>query len=380
MDTVKLYYENAFTRSFEAEVLSCEPVKDHWIVTLDRTAFFPEGGGQTADTGTLGGVRVTDAHERGGVVLHTTDAPLKPGSTVLGEIDWETRFRKMQNHSGEHIVSGLTHARYGYDNVGFHLAEGGCTIDFSGELTREQLDELEDAANAAVWANLPVTTRFPSPEELPTLEYRSKLELTENVRLVTIEGIDVCACCAPHVSRTGEIGVIKLLDFMRHRGGVRIWMKAGRDALDDYRARYRASAAVSSLLNVPQADIASGTEHLLAQRDELKFELTAVRRRALEEQAASLAETPGNLLLFADADDAGMRLLANAGMEKCGGVCAVFSGAENDWRFVMGSLSRDMRAFAKEIREPLRARGGGQERMISGRCEASRAELEQYFS
>lgn len=386
METVKLYYENAFTRAFDAVVLSCEPRGDGYAVALDRTAFNPEGGGQSGDTGTLGVrqtpgvVTVTDTHEKGGVILHYTDAPLTPGETVHGELAWDERFRKMQNHSGEHIVSGLVHARFGYDNVGFHLGDDGCTLDFSGELTRHQLDEIELAANRAVWSNVPVTARFPSPEELRTLDYRSKLDLTENVRIVTVEGIDVCACCAPHVERTGQIGAIKLLDFMRHRGGVRLWMKAGADALRDYGARYGATASLSALLNAPQGEIVPAAEKLLASRDELKFELTALRRKAIEAQAAALRPTEGDLLLFAEGDDADLRILANAGMEKCGGVCAVFAGEDGGYRFVMGSRSRDMRAFAKDIREPLRARGGGQERMISGRSAADRKTLEAFFA
>ena len=379
MDTVKLYYENAYTRTFDARVLSCETAKNGFAVVLDRTAFFPEGGGQSADTGVLGGVRVVDAHEKEGAVIHYTDGPLPVGGTVQGRIDWAERFRKMQNHSGEHIVSGLVHARYGFNNVGFHLGAGGCTIDFDGELSREQLDGIEDAANAAVWENRTVTARFPGPEELKTLEYRSKLDLTENVRIVEIEGIDRCACCAPHVARTGEIGLIKLLDAMRHRGGVRIWLKAGADAAADYRARYTDTAAISGLLNLPQDQLVPGLEKLLAQRDELKYELTALRRKAVEEQAAALEPTEGNLVLFTEGEDAERRLLANAGMEKCGGVCAVFSGQDGAWQFVMGSRTRDMRAFAREIREPLSARGGGQETMISGRSTALRETLEAYF-
>ena len=381
METVKLYYENARTAEFSARVLSCEPRRNGgFAVVLDRTAFNPEGGGQTADTGALGDVRVTDAHEREGIIYHYTDGPLTPGTEVTGRLDWAERWRKMQNHSGEHIVSGLVHARYGYDNVGFHLGEEGCTIDFSGELTRTQLDEIEDAANAVVWQDLPVVARFPGPEELRTLEYRSKLDLTENVRIVTIEGVDVCACCAPHVARTGEIGVIKLLDAMRHRGGVRIWLKAGSDALADYRARYTDAAAISALLNLPQDKLVPGVERLLAQRDEVKSRLIGLQRAALEAKAAALMPAEGSVVLFEEADDAGMRLLVNAGMEKCGGVCAVFSGSDGDYRFVMGSARRDMRAFAKEIREPLSARGGGQERMISGRCQADRARIEAFFA
>ena len=380
MDTIKLYYENAYTREFDARVLSCREMKTGYAVVLDRTAFFPEGGGQTADTGALGGVRVTDVHERDGAILHYTDGPLAPGTAVHGALDWAERFRKMQNHTGEHIVSGLIHEKYGFSNVGFHLGAGGCTIDFDGELTRPQLDGIEAAANAAVWENRAVTARFPDPAELKTLDYRSKLDLTDNVRIVTVEGIDRCACCAPHVSRTGEIGLIKLLDSMRHRGGVRIWLKAGADALEDYRARYADTAAISGLLSLPQDRLVEGTEKLLAQRDELKFELTALRRRAIEARAAALEPTEGHLVLFAEGDDADLRLLANAGMEKCGGVCAVFSGEDGAWQFVMGSRTRDMRAFAREIREPLAARGGGQETMISGRSQATRVQLEAYFA
>jgi alanyl-tRNA synthetase len=379
MNTTKLYYENAYTQRFTAQVTACEPVKGGYHVQLDQTAFFPEGGGQTADTGTLDSVHVLDCHEKGGEIYHLTDAPLTVGQTVTGLLDWHDRFRKMQNHTGEHIVSGLVHARYGFENVGFHLAEDGCTFDFDGELTRQQLDDLEQAANTIVWENRPVTTAFPSSEELAALTYRSKLDLTENVRLVSVEGVDVCACCAPHVSRTGEIGIIKLLDFMRHRGGVRIWAKCGWDALQDYDRRYTASAAISGLLNTPQDCIVPGVEKLLAQRDSLKQELTTLQRQALEAQAAALAPTEGNYLLFPQTDNEGMRLLANALLEKCGGVCALFSGQDGAYQFVLASRTQDMRSFLKENQSALQARGGGQTQMVSGRSTAAKADLEAFF-
>ncbi len=380
MNTEKLFYKDAYIRRFEAVVLSCEEGKNGWEVVLDATAFFPEEGGQTADTGRLGPVRVLDVREKAGVVTHCTDGPLPVGETVAGEIDWPERFRKMQTHTGEHIVSGIMHARYGFENVGFHLGENGCTFDFNGELTRAQLDEVEREANAAVWADLPVTARFPDAEELAALPYRSKLDLTENVRIVTVEGVDICACCAPHVASTGQIGMIKLLDFMRHRGGIRIWCKCGSDALADYHARYTASAAVSALVNTPQENIVSGVEKLIAQRDELKAEFTALKKQVLEARAAALEPREGNLLLFAREDDAGMRILVNGGMEKCGGVCAVFSGEDGAWQFVMGSKTADMRAFMKENGPALKARGGGQTQMVSGRSQATKAELEAFFN
>lgn len=380
MATRKLYYDDPFISQFEARVLSCVPAGDGYDVVLDATAFFPEGGGQTADRGVLDSVRVLDAHEREGLVLHRTDGPLPEGASVTGRIDWPDRFRKMQNHSGEHIVSGLVHAKYGFENVGFHLGEDGCVVDFSGELGRAELDEIENAANAVVWQNLPVTAAFPSPAELEAMPYRSKLALTENVRIVSIPGVDMCACCAPHVTSTGQIGLIKILDCMRHQGGVRLWIRSGADALADYRRRYGDTAAVSALLSVPQEQIAAGTEKLLAQRESLQRQLTGLQHQMVEAQAAAIEPTAGDLLLFTQADEAGLRLLANAGRDKCGGVCAVFSGQDGDFRFVMASARQDMRAYIKQNGPALKARGGGQERMVSGRSAASKAELEAFFS
>lgn len=379
MKTIRLYYEDARLREFSAEVLSCTEENGRWAAELDRTAFFPEGGGQSSDTGRLGEAVVTDVQTRGDVILHYTDRPLPAGSVIDGAIDWPERFRKMQDHTGEHILSGLVHARYGYDNAGFHLGTGGCTVDFDGELAREQLDELEDAANRVIWQDRPVTTWFPTAEELPALEYRAKLDLKEDVRLVVIEGVDVCACCAPHVSHTGEVGVLKILDAMRHRGGTRISLLCGTDALHDYRARYTDSARLSALLNVPQDQIVPAAERLLARRDELKYRLAGLEHRQLEARAEALEPTEGDILLFADADDAGMRILVNAGMEKCGGICAVFSGTSGSYQFVMGSRTQDMRAFIKENREHLSLRGGGQERMVSGRCTAEEEQLKAFF-
>ena len=380
MDTRKLYYEDAYIRRFQARVLSCEETAGGWSVVLDATAFFPEEGGQSADTGALGGVRVLDVREREGVITHLADGPLPVGGTVEGTLDWPERERKMQTHTAEHIVSGTIHTLFGYDNTGFHMDPDGCTMDVSGELTAEQLTAVELAANRVVWDDRPVRCLFPAPEELPGLEYRSKLDLTENVRLVVIEGVDVCACCAPHVASTGRIGLIRIADSMRHRGGMRLWLKAGPDALADCRARSGAVAAISGMLNVPRADVAAGVQKLMEQRDGLKRELAAARRREAESLARAMTAREGNGLLFLpEAETEELRAAANIGVEACGGVCAVFSGADGDWRFVMASRRVDMRAFIKEHGPALQARGGGQERMVSGTCRASRAELEAFF-
>lgn len=380
MKTRKLYYEDAYCRRFTARVLSCEPDGERFRVLLDQTAFFPEEGGQAADPGVLGGVRVLDVREKEGVIHHFTEQALCPGESVEGEIDWPERFRKMQNHSGEHILSGVVFRRHGFENTGFHLSSDGFTLDFSQELSREELAAIEWEANAAVWADRPVQAWFPDSETLKTLSYRSKLDLTENVRIVTIEGVDNCACCAPHVSSTGQIGAIKLYEAMRHRGGMRIWAKCGADALRDFRARCTADAAVSALLSVPQDGIASGVEKLLAERDSLKQQLAEARLELVQKQIESLSPTEGDLLLFSGADMEGLRTLVNAGMELCGGVCAAFAGTDGSFRFVVGSRHQNCRDWLSGAKEALQARGGGKPEMVSGSSAATKAQIQAFFA
>ena len=257
--TTKLYDQDSHCRTFSAQVLSCTPVQGgQWHIVLDQTAFFPEGGGQPGDQGTLDTVRVLDTRERGDAIVHITDGPLTPGTSVTGELDWALRFARMQCHSGEHVLSGLAHSLYGCTNVGFHMGEDQVILDFDKELTPQQLTVLEDRANQLITENRPVTARYPTPEELAALDYRSKLDLTEQVRIVTIAGCDVCACCAPHVTCTGEIGLVKLVDAMRHRGGIRLWMVAGRLALADYQRKQTNIAAISAALTVQQPQAAQG--------------------------------------------------------------------------------------------------------------------------
>ena len=210
----KLYYDSAYIKEFEAQVLSCQEGKKGWEITLSATAFYPEGGGQPADTGLLGNVRVTDVHEKDGQVVHYTDGPLPVGEMVRGVIDWDRRFQHMQEHSGEHLVSGLIHQRFGYDNVGFHMGTDEVTIDFNGVLEWGDLMAIEEKANGMIWENLEISAVYPEKDELDAMEYRSKKELTGAVRIVSIPGGDVCACCGTHVERTGEIGLVKFLSMI----------------------------------------------------------------------------------------------------------------------------------------------------------------------
>ena len=228
MDKSRLYYQIPYVKSFMCTVEHCEESgKGTWLVTLNQTGFYPEGGGQPYDTGTLNGIPVLSVHERGEQVIHELAQPIEEGTLAEGIIDWQRRYDNMQLHTGEHILSGLVHKHFGYDNVGFHMGAEEVTVDFNGIIEPEDLDWLEDEANQLVYANVPVKVLYPSEEELRTMEYRSKKELSGLVRIVEVPGADVCACCGTHVENTGEVGIIKIRSMIHYKGGVRLSMLCG---------------------------------------------------------------------------------------------------------------------------------------------------------
>ena len=378
--TEKLYYLDSHLFEFEATVLAAREEKRGWEIVLDRTAFFPEGGGQPADTGMIGRARVLDVHEREGEIRHLCDRELAPG-TYACAVDREKRLRRMQNHSGEHVFSGLTHQKYGAENVGFHMAADCMTIDFDKELSFEQLSEIEYEANLAVRANIPVRTFYPSPEELKALEYRSKKELAGAVRIVEIAGIDRCACCAPHVRATGEIGAIKLLTAERHRGGVRLSLICGMDALDDYRRKQDSAAAISALLSAKRDEIAPAVERLLESEAKLKERASILGMRCAAMRAEAIAPTEGNICIFDEGlSEAAARELVNRLTEKTGGVAALFlADGAGQWRYIIGSRRVDLRSAAKAINAGVSGRGGGRPEMIQGSAAASEKEIASFF-
>ncbi len=378
--TEKLYYIDSHLFEFEATVLAAREEKRGWEIVLDRTAFFPEGGGQPADTGMIGPARVLDVHEREGEIRHLCDRELAPGVYACA-VDREKRLRRMQNHSGEHVFSGLTHQKYGAENVGFHMASDCMTIDFDRELSFEQLSEIEYEANLAVRANIPVRTFYPSPEELKALEYRSKKELAGAVRIVEIAGIDRCACCAPHVRATGEIGAIKLLTAERHRGGVRLSLICGMDALDDYRRKQDSAAAISALLSAKRDEIAPAVERLLESEAKLKERASILGMRCAALRAEAIAPTEGNVCLFDEGlSEAAARELVNRLTEKTDGVAALFlADGAGQWRYIIGSRRVDLRSAAKAINAGISGRGGGRPEMIQGSAAASEKEIASFF-
>ena len=381
--TQKLYDLDSECFAFEATVLSCAALEDgRFAVVLDRTAFFPESGGQYADKGCLNDAAVLDVRIKDDVITHLTDKALPVGERVQARLDAELRMARMQCHTGEHILCGLAHKHYGYENVGFHLGNGEMTMDLDGELTPEQIERLEREANEVVWRNVPVRAEYPDAPSLAAMSYRSKLDLADGVRIVTVEGVDACACCAPHVKRTGEIGVIKIIDAIRYKGGMRLWVLCGQWALEDYRAKH------NSILSVTRKHSVKPWQ-LLEIADKLNDELLATRaalsasRRALAEAklAAATPDERGNLLFFEDEMDANVqRGMADRGADACQGISGVFCQTESGYRYVCVSRTKPLRALGKQMNEQLGGRGGGTDAIIQGTLCATREHIEAFFA
>lgn len=376
-NTVKLFYEDSSEKEFEATVLSCEPEKEGYKAVLDRTAFFPEGGGQYGDNGWLNEAEVIDTREKDGVIYHYISAPLKKGTVVSGKLDCETRFDRMQQHSGEHIVSGIVHRRFGYDNVGFHLGADYCTMDFNGPITKEELKEIEEEANRAVFANLPVHVLYPEKETLAEMDYRSKIEIAGQVRLIEIPGVDLCACCAPHVERTGQIGLIKLVDMTNYKGGERIHMLSGFRALADYQRKQESVRRIGSLLCEKESGIADAVKRQKEDNAALKTELAKRQRQILMFKAKEY-DVSGPVVCVFEEELSGdePRELMNLLLERGAGVCAVFAGTDQSgYRYVIGSRSEDVRPLNQKLRETFGARGGGKPEMVQGSLAGASDEI-----
>ena len=366
-DEAYVLQTSAYCRARDVYGLQIAPVRNR----ADGTVFVQLGGSNSAFE--CLGLQVG--------IHNDCDGPLTVGTSVNGQVDRELRLCRMQNHSGEHIFSGTAHRLYGCENVGFHMGEGDLTIDFDRELSEEEIQTIETQANEAVRADLPVEIAFPSSEELAALEYRSKKELSGEVRIVTIPGVDCCACCAPHVNRTGEVGVIKVLNFERHRGGVRLILSCGMWALEDYRRKQQSAAEISALLSAKRDEIAPAVQRLLHERDALKEKNALLAMELIRFKAAQQPETEENLCLFeAIPDEIAVRELVNLLMEKTGGLAAVFfPGETGGYRYIIGSRSIDLRKASKAINTGIGGRGGGRPEMIQGSASASEDEIRSFL-
>ena len=376
----KLYEDNAYQTMFTAAVTACTQGKKGWEICLDQTAFYPEGGGQPYDVGTLGGVKVLEVHERDGHVVHLCDGPLACGTQVEGEIDWDRRFDLMQNHSGEHIVSGIAHSKWGCDNVGFHMGSDVITIDLNITLDEAQLRELEAETNRYIWQDHPTVITYPTPQELEALDYRSKKALTGRVRIVSFPGADVCACCGTHVAATGQIGLVKLLSMQRFREGVRIELVCGGRALRYLSGLAEQNHHISNLLSAKPFETAAAVQRLLEENNALKSRVCTMEERRFAALAVEHAGS-GDLLLFEDGlSSDGLRRLCDALMQTRMGRVACFSGDEaQGYKYAIGLRDGDLRSFTKDMNAALNGRGGGKPGFVQGSVRAVRGEIESYF-
>ena len=379
MDTVKLYYENAYTQDFTAVVQSCEAVKNGFAVTLDRTAFYPEGGGQPADHGTLGEARVLDVHEKDGVVTHLCDRALSVGAEVGGRIDWARRFDHMQQHSGEHIISGLLCSTFHCDNVGFHMGADVVTIDYNAPITWEQALEVERRANAYIWADHPIRIWYPSAEELAALPYRSKKELTGAVRITEFPGADRCACCGTHVSSSGQVGLLKLLSCQKFRDGVRLELLCGQRALDCLAAGWEQARQIGQALSVKPQSAFSAVSRLQEELLTLKEKAARLEEADFAHVAAQYRGAGSVLHIAEPLDGDGARRLCDAIAKAAGGRCAVFAGQDGDYRYAVIESGGDLRQFIKDMNTALHGRGGGRDGFAQGSAACTAEEVRTFF-
>ena len=380
METEKLYYADPFLTEFDARVLACEAEKGGYAVVLDRTAFYPEGGGQPYDTGVLGGVEVSEVHEKAGVVTHKCAAPLPVGETVHGKLDWARRFDHMQQHSGEHICSGLICARYGCDNVGFHMGAESVTIDFNADIPWEELLEIEAAANRYIYEDHAIDIQLHRGAELDAIDYRSKKPLEGDVRIVTFPGADCCACCGTHVLRSGQVGLVKFLSVQKFREGVRIELLCGKRALEYLSKTWEQAKAIGQRLSVKPVDSDAAVERLEGELANLKLRCAQLEESVFESMAKEQAGK-GNVLLFQPAmRPDSVRRLMDAVSKTCGGLAAVFSGEEGHYAYALGRADgQDISPLVKAMNTVLHGRGGGRNGFAQGSVEAERSAIESFF-
>ena len=376
----KLFYEDSHITTFSARVTGCQETEKGFLVTLDATAFYPEGGGQACDTGTLGDARVLDVQEKAGEILHLCDKALSVGETVEGKIDWERRFDLMQQHTGEHILSGIIHARYGHGNSGFHVGADVLEVDFDGPIPAEELPELELAVNKAIWENVPVRCYTPSPEELPAIPYRTKRVLPWPVRIVDVKGYDLCACCGVHVKYTGEVGLVKLLSCVKFHQGVRIEMVCGGRALRYLSAVYDQNRQVSAAFSARPLETGEAARHMNDLLSQEKYRTVCMRKKYFSLLAEQYRNAGLVVCFEPDLDPAGVRELSVAISEVCGGVAAVFSGKDGEgYNLCLAGDAGQVKEMGAALAAKLNARGGGKPGFYQGSIPAMRADIMAFY-
>jgi len=373
--TERIYENDSYCKEFKAKVMSCECIEGGYAVVLDRTAFFAEGGGQAADEGEINGVKVLDVQIEGDKIVHKTESALEVGSEVNSRIDWELRFSRMQSHSGEHIVSGVVHSLFGYDNVGFHMSEAVMTVDFSGVLSQDDIERVEEYSNRAIYANEKITASYPSEAEADVLEYRSKKEITEGLRVITIENVDCCACCAPHPERTGEIGIIKIIEAYPYKQGTRIEMLAGINALKDYVGLNKSNKYLMGVLSAPREKVKEAVDRQIEAVGELRGELQRISKELSLYKVAPVAVGNGVYAVTEGLLQEDLRYCSNTFLEQGIKTCVLISKIDGEnYIYVVSSKERDVREIVSFLNKSFNGKGGGKPDYAQGKLIVSSKE------
>lgn len=380
MKTRRLFYEDVYIKEFEAIVLSCKEREGRYYTILNETAFYPEGGGQPADKGTIENEKVLDVQYIDGELYHITQKPLEEGSQVVGRIDWDWRFDLMQQHSGEHIVSGMIHEKYGYENVGFHMGEEVITIDLSGMLTWQQAMEIERKVNTYIWMNQKVNIFYPDERQKKFIPYRSKKELTGEIRLVEFPGADLCACCGLHVTHASQIGLVKILSCKKFREGVRMEMLSGKRALEYLSKSSLQNSKVAVSLSVKESETEGAVERLLREIYELKGQLAQEKQKNFTVKAAACTNKGNVFLIESEMEATEVRKCTDAILNTCGGIAALFAGDDkNGYKYAVGQRDGNVREFVKQLNSQLNGRGGGKPFFAQGSVKTTKKEIEGFF-
>lgn len=380
--TKKLYNSQPYEKQFHGVVTQVREKEGVWEVALDQTLFFPEEGGQVCDMGTLNGEEVADVQIEQDVLWHRMkgECALKVGQEVTGTIDFARRYDLMQQHTGEHILSGTIYRNFGYANVGFHCSTDIVTVDVGGPLTEEEILRMEKEANEAVQRNAAIVVSYPTTEEQKELTYRSKKEIEGELRIVTIEGIDCCACCAPHVQRTGEVGSIQIVNWENYKGGVRLEIKCGMRAIKDACGKRAVLKQLNKQLSSKTEELPSAVERLLNENLQLKGELARLQEQLLGVKANEIPEQERIILVEEGMEGANHRKFVNLLMTKASLLTAVLVPVgENGFRYIIASDQLDLKALQEQLKLQFEAKGGGKAPMIQGTLYGEQEEILKFL-
>ena len=383
--TEKSYYLDAHLGEFECKVTDLYTDERYIYIEADRTAFFPEGGGQTSDRGFLGEAYVENVQIVDGKILHFVEnneenvKKLQNSTILKGKIDMKKRFSDMQQHSGEHIFSGIVHKLYGYNNVGFHLGSEIVTLDFDGVLNEADICKVESLVNEAIWKNLEIRVLYPTDDELKAITYRSKIEIEGQVRIVEIDGVDTCACCAPHVKRTGEIGIVEVVNFEKYKGGTRVSILCGERALKDIRHKLNENRKISVLTKTKPSETAEAVERLMKEKDRLEFDLVGANREILFSKAEGIKADKKIIIFDSKLQGKLLTEFTEAIKNKAEEFAACFCGENGSYRYCIASKTVDLPPLARALNTAFNGKGGGRGEMLQGSLTGTEEDIRGFL-